>query len=199
LRVTQPDPTHLDPAYRRALIVSAALNFAMILVEGGVGVAVGSAALLADAADFVEDAAVFALAVVALRWTARGRAGAGLFQALAMAAVGAAAIAAIIRRLALGGVPNAPAIGIVAAAALSVNLYCAYRLARFRRGDSSVRAIWLSARNDAILNVLTILAAGAIGLTRSGWPDIVAGGLIASINLWAAGEVILAARRELRG
>ena len=196
--MTETPPHHLNPAYRAALIVSAGLNAAMFLLEGGVGLAVGSAALLADAADFIEDAAIFSLAVAALSWSARARARAGLLQGLTMAAVGIAAIAAIVHRLVAGGAPNAPSVGVVAFMALTVNVYCAYRLARFTRGDSSMRAIWLSSRNDAILNVATVLAAGVIYFTQSGWPDIIVGGLIAAINLWAAGQVLFAAVREIR-
>ena len=189
-------PTHLDPAYRNALILCAALNAGMVLIEGGAGLAVGSAALLADAVDFIEDATMLALAVVALGWSLRARAVAGAVQGLTMAAVGFAAIGAIAYRLLAGGAPDAPSVGVVAFMALAVNVYCAYRLARFRRGDSSMRSIWLSSRNDAILNILTILAAGVIYLTHSGWPDIIVGALIAAINLWAAAEVLLAAMRE---
>lgn len=58
--------THLDPGYRRALVVSAALNAAMFFVEGGVGLWIGSSALLADAVDFLEDAGIYSLAVIAL-------------------------------------------------------------------------------------------------------------------------------------
>src|ERR1700738_421413 len=49
---------HLDPAYRTALAVCAILNIAMFFIEGTVGVWIGSAALFADAGDFLEDAAV---------------------------------------------------------------------------------------------------------------------------------------------
>jgi Co/Zn/Cd efflux system component len=195
--MTEAAPAHLDPAYRAALILCAALNLAMFLIEGGAGLLVGSAALLADAVDFIEDATMLALAVAALRWSARARAGAGVVQGLVMAVVGFAAIGAIAYRLSVGGAPNAPSVGIVGFMALAVNVYCAYRLARFTRGDSSMRATWLSSRNDAILNILTVAAAGVIYLTHSGWPDIVVGGLIAAINLWAAGEVLLTASKEI--
>lgn len=193
-----PTPSHLDPAYRRALVVSAALNIGMVFIEGAAGVLVGSAALLADAVDFVEDAGMFSLALVALTWSKRSRATAGAVQGLAMATVGVGAIVAIIHRLFVGGVPSVPSIGAVALLALGVNFYCAYRLARFTRGDSSMRGAWLSARNDAILNMMTILAAGAIYLTGSAWPDILVGALIAAINLWAAAEVMLSAAKERR-
>ena len=89
--------------------------------------------------------------------------------------------------------------GGVAALALAVNVYCAYRLIYFRSGDASMRAIWLSTRNDAMLNVLTVAAAGFIALTGSAWPDIIGGGVIACVNLWASIEVIRAASGEILG
>jgi Co/Zn/Cd efflux system component len=196
--MTEPPSPHLSPAYRSALAVSALLNAVMVVVEGVAGLVVGSAALLADAVDFIEDAGMFALALVAIGWSPRARAGAAAIQGAAMALVGFGAIAAIVRRLLVGGAPDARSIGAVALLALAVNLYCAWRLARFTRGDSSMRAAWLSARNDAILNMLTIVAAIAILLTRTAWPDIAAGALIGAINLWAAGEVLLKAVREAR-
>src|ERR1700719_4528913 len=150
---------HLDPAYRTALALCAVLNIAMLLVEGTVGIWIGSAALFADAGDFLEDAAVLTFAFVAIRWSARQRAKAGLVQGLAMAGVGIGAIVQVVLRVLKGGAPPPAPMGVVAALALIVNAYCAYRLIRFRSGDASMRAIWLSTRNDAMLNGLTVIAA----------------------------------------
>lgn len=192
------EPKHLNPAYRTALFISALLNLAMLFIEGGVGLWIGSSALLADAADFLEDATVFGLALFAIGWSTRARAAAGLVQGLAMTGVGAVAIFQIIRRILEGGAPSPASMGGVAVLALTVNVYCAYRLLYFRAGDASMRAIWLSTRNDAMLNILTLAAAGLITLTKSGWPDIIGGAVIASVNLWASIEVIRAASREIR-
>ena len=188
----------LDPDYKTALIMCAMLNLAMLFIEGSAGLWIGSAALLADAGDFLEDATVFGLAFVAVEWSERARAVAGLFQGFAMAGVGVAAVIQIVRRILEGGAPSSTLMGAVAVLALSVNGYCAYRLIRFRGGDASMRAIWLSTRNDAMLNVLTIVAAVFIAITGSGWPDIIAGAIIASVNLWASIEVIRVASGEMR-
>jgi Co/Zn/Cd efflux system component len=190
-------PKHLDPAYRNVLVISALLNLAMLFIEGSVSLWIGSAALLADAGDFLEDTVVLGLAFIAIGWPVRARATAGLAQGLAMAGVGIGAIAQIVRRILEGGAPSPALMGSVAALALSVNGYCAYRLTRFRGGDASMRAIWLSTRNDAMLNILTVLAAGFIAITRSGWPDTIAGAIIASANLWSSIEVIRAAIGEM--
>jgi Co/Zn/Cd efflux system component len=170
----------------------------MLFIEGGVGLWIGSSALLADAVDFLEDATVFGLALFAIGWSVRARAQAGLVQGLAMAGVGVAAVIQIIRRILEGGAPSPASMGGVAVLALMVNVYCAYRLVYFRGGDASVRAIWLSTRNDAVMNVLTAAAAGFIAFIRSGWPDIIAGAVIASVNLWASREVIRTASEEMR-
>lgn len=193
------EATHLDPGYRAALIASAALNAFMFFVEGGVGLTIGSAALLADAVDFLEDAGIYALAVVALAWRPRSRAFVGLVMGLAMLGVGLVAVWQIVDRLFHGGAPASGAMAITAAAALAVNIYCASRLVRWKRGDASMRSIWLSTRNDAILNAATILAAGLVAWTATAWPDIAAGALIAGINIWASIGIMFQARRELKG
>jgi Co/Zn/Cd efflux system component len=61
-----------------------------------------------------------------------------------------------------------------------------------------MRAIWLSTRNDAILNVLTVVAAVCIVITGTGWPDIIAGGVIATVNLFGSVEVMSSATGEMR-
>jgi Co/Zn/Cd efflux system component len=188
---------HLDPAYQTALIRCAMLNLAM-LFEGSAGLWIGSAALLADAGDFLEDATVLGLALAAIGWSARARAAAGVVQGFAMAGVGIGAVVQIVRRILEGGAPSPAVMGVVAALALTVNGYCAYRLIRFRGGDASMHAIWLSTRNDAMLNVLAVIAAVFIVITGSGWPDIIAGAIIATVNLAGAIEVISAATGEIR-
>jgi Co/Zn/Cd efflux system component len=123
---------------------------------------------------------------------------AGFAQGLAMAGVGAGAIVQIVLRILRGGAPSPSLMGSVAALALIVNGYCAYRLIRFRSGDASMRALWLSTRNDAMLNVLAVVAAVFIAITESGWPDTIAGAIIATVNLVGSVEVVSAAIREIR-
>jgi Co/Zn/Cd efflux system component len=59
-----------------------------------------------------------------------------------------------------------------------------------------MRAIWLSTRNDAMLNVLTAVAAIFIVITNSGWPDIIAGGMIVAVNLVGSVGIISADPRN---
>jgi Co/Zn/Cd efflux system component len=49
-----------------------------------------------------------------------------------------------------------------------------------------------------MLNVLTVVAAAFIAITGSGWPDIIAGAIISTVNLAGSIEVISAATGEIR-
>jgi Co/Zn/Cd efflux system component len=73
-------------------------------------------------------------------------------------------------------------------------------LARFRTlAGSLTRAVYLSARNDAIANVAIVAAGLATVLTASHWPDLIVGAGIFLMNLDAAFEVVEEARKERRG
>ena len=83
---------------------------------------------------------------------------------------------------------------------VTINLGCAYLLARFRHhGGSLTTAAFLSARNDAVANV-AIVGAGLVTafLWTSAWPDLIVGLGIAMMNADAAREVWTAAREEHR-
>ena len=89
--------------------------------------------------------------------------------------------------------------GVTGLAALSVNLLCAWLLARHHeRGDSLLKAAYLSARNDTMANLAIIVAAVLTVVTRRLWPDLVVGLGIGCLNAGAAWEVWQAARVEHR-
>ncbi|MHB8247724.1 MAG: hypothetical protein ACYDCX_02385 [Acidithiobacillus sp.] len=68
----------------------------------------------------------------------------------------------------------------------------------FRSGDANMRSVWLCTRNDAIGNILVLLAALAIFQTGQTWPDLVVAGLMGTMGLAAAISVVRRARQELR-
>ena len=64
----------IDPALRRAVRLVAILNLAYFGIEFAVARAIGLVSLFADSIDFLEDASVNFLILVALGWSARKRA-----------------------------------------------------------------------------------------------------------------------------
>ena len=184
---------------RSTVRVVALLNLAYFGVELSVALAIGSVSLLADSADFFEDAAVNFLIFAALGWSARRRAQVGMALAGMLLIPAAAFVWTLWRKLTAPVAPAADLLSMTGLGALAVNLTCALMLARFRDHQGSLsKAAFLSARNDVFAN-LAIIAAGLATLaTRSIWPDIVVGLGIALMNLGAAREVLEAAREEHR-
>jgi Co/Zn/Cd efflux system component len=59
-------------------------------------------------------------------------------------------------------------------------------------------SVWECSRNDIASNIAVFIAAGAVWLTQSGWPDLVVGLALASLFLRSAVGVSMDALRELR-
>lgn len=198
--MSAPRPSHLDPALRRAVLVVALLNLAYFGVEFSVALRIGSVSLFADSVDFLEDALVNLLILMALTWTAGARARAGMVLSAILLAPAIATAWTAWGKIALPVAPEPVPLSLAAAGALAVNLFCAFLLARFKHHAGSLtRAAFLSARNDALAN-LAIIGAGMVTgfLWRSAWPDLIVGLAIAAMNLDAAREVWAAARDERR-
>ena len=199
------DDTTLPPvgetgALRRTALIVAALNLAYFAVEIVASNRIGSVALYADSADFLEDAAVNILIVVALGWSLAARARLGFVMAGIALLPGLAALWTAYEKLSgNGGVPDAYILGWVAAGAFVVNVVCAVLLMRHRTSGGSLgQAAWLCARNDALANVAILLAAFATLRWPTIWPDLVVGGAVFLLNLDAASDVLKAARDERR-
>jgi Co/Zn/Cd efflux system component len=173
-------------------------NLAYFGVEFAVALGIGSASLLADSADFFEDASVNLLIFVAMAWSARNRARAGMAMSVILLAPAFAFLWTAWQKFEVPVPPEPLALGLTGLGALVVNLSCAFLLTAYRNASGSLtRAAFLSARNDAVANV-AIIAAGAVTflLWRSPWPDLIVGFGIAWMNLDAAKEVWKAARKE---
>lgn len=186
-------------ALRRTVITVALLNLAYFGVEFSVALRIDSVALLADSIDFLEDAAVNLLILLALGLGAAARARIGLLLAVLLLVPGLATLAMAWQQWQSLAPPAPAAMAWTGLGALAVNLLCALMLARVRQhGGSLGRAAFLSARNDALANVAIIATGFITAATRSGWPDLIVGLAIAALNAGAALEVWQAARAEQR-
>ncbi len=175
---------------RRAVRLVVGLNLAGFAVEVVVALAIGSVALLADSVDFLEDAAVNALILVALGWPLARQAVAGRVMAGVILVPGLAAAWQAVAKAGDPVPPDATSLALTALGAAAVNAGCALLLVRVRHHAGSMgRAAWLSARNDVAVNLAVVATAGVTAWTGSGWPDIAVGVGIVLLNATAARQV----------
>ena len=184
-------------ALRHAVRVVALLNLAYFGVEFSVALLIGSVSLFADSIDFLEDASINALILLALAWSAPRRAVVSKVLAGIILIPGLATVWMAWQKFAAPMPPAPLPLSLTGAGALLVNFVCALILVRVRHhGGSLGLAAFLSARNDVLANAAIILAGLVTGYTLSVWPDLLVGLGIVIINAGAAGEVYRAAGKE---
>jgi Co/Zn/Cd efflux system component len=192
-------PANGGMALRRIVAIVAFLNLTYFGIEFAVAVVIGSVSLFADSVDFLEDASINLLIILALGWNARARARLGMGLAGILLIPGIATIWTAWTKIAAPLPPEPVPLSITGLGALAVNLTCALLLTRYRKHSGSLtKAAFLSARNDAFANVAIILAGLVTARWPSIWPDLLVGLGIAAMNLDAARDVWSAARREHR-
>ena len=178
----------------------ALLNLAYFAIEFSVALSIGSVSLFADSIDFLEDASVNFLILLALGWSIAARSRVGMTLAGILLLPGLATLWTAWHNFNAPVAPDAAALSLTGLGALAINLSCAFMLARYRyTGGSLAKAAFLSARNDAVANVAIIGAGIVTAFTLSAWPDWIVGLGIAVLNADAAREVYQAAKKERAG
>ena len=192
------DLSHITPAYRKALWIVVLLNVGYGLAEMIGGFLADSQALKADALDFLGDGSITFLGLFAIGWGLKLRARSALIQGVFLGAMGIAILAYTIYRTQVLHTPEAGLMGGLGLIALLINAIAVIILLPHRKGDANVRAVWLFSRNDALSNILVVIAAGFVFWTGTSWPDLIAAGLIASLFLQSSWSIIKDARNDLK-
>jgi Co/Zn/Cd efflux system component len=194
-----PDELAVHPELRRVVAWVAALNAGYFGIEFAVALAIGSVSLFADSVDFLEDAAVNLLVLLALGWPAPQRAMVGGVLGLMLLVPSVGTLWTASQKLAAPIAPSALPLTLAGLGALIINVGCAWMLLRWRETRGSLtRGAFLSARNDAIANVAIIAAGMMTAFYPTPWPDLAVGLGIFLMNLGAAREIWSAARKERR-
>lgn len=187
----------IDPTYKRVLLVVIAINAFMFFVEMPMGFIGQSQALKADALDFLGDTLTYAISLAVIGKSLALRAKVALFKGLSLAGMGIWVLGSTIYTVFYTVQPAALIMGSVGAAALVANLISVLLLVRFKDGDANVRSVWLCSRNDAIGNIMVMLAASGVWFSGTGWPDLIVAGLMATLFLSGSFAIIRQARHEL--
>lgn len=197
-KLTEIEQLARQAEQRRVLVAVLAINAVMFVLEFGAGVVAGSTALMADAADMLGDALVYAVSLYALVRSVRWKAGATLFKGLLILALGVGVVLNVIAGIHSGVPPSSTLMLAFGGLALAANVVCLRLLWRFRAQDVNMASTFECSRNDVISNFGVLVAAGLVAIFASPWPDIVIGSIIAALFLRSALRVTGQAARELR-
>ena len=195
----EPKFDGLSRDFKRALWFVIAINGVMFVIEIFAGAAAGSKALQADALDFLGDTTTYAISLYVIGMSSRARARAALIKGLSLGAMGTWVLGSTIYQILVLGVMPQPAImSGVGLLALAANLGSIALLMGYKDGDANVRSVWLCSRNDAIGNIAVMLAAGAVWLTGTAWPDLIVAVLMAGLFFWSSVQIVHQALSEQR-
>lgn len=194
----QPSFDGMSPDYKRRLWIVIAINATMFVIEMITGHLAGSRALQADALDFLGDTLTYGISLAVIGASLRVRATAALAKGVSLLMMGLWVLGSTVYSLFVLGVPQAHVMGIVGFLALLANLASVLLLVSYKDGDANVRSVWLCSRNDAIGNVAVMIAAIGVWGTSTGWPDLIVAGLMATLFIASAVQILAQAAREWR-
>jgi cation diffusion facilitator family transporter len=197
--VSLPDQCAQSEAQQRVLRIALALNATMFIVGLIAGLVGQSSSLIADALDMLADASAYAIALGALRRSARFKAGAATVSGSLLLLLGVLVLLDVGRRALLGSEPGSLVMMAVAFVSLLVNASVLRMLGRYREGEVHLRATWIFTRADVIANVGVMFSGLLILLTGSRFPDLIVGGAIGIYVIKEAFEILSEAREARAG
>ncbi len=172
-----------DALEARTLRILLAINATMFAVEIVAGLLAQSTGLVADSLDMLADAAVYGLALHAVGRSAALKLRAAHVSGWLQVALASGALADVVRRLAFGSEPGAPAMMGVSLLALAANVVCLALVSRHREGGAHMRASFIFSTNDVLANVGVIFAGALVAWTGSRLPDLAVGAAVAGMVL----------------
>ncbi|MBA3014377.1 MAG: cation transporter [Proteobacteria bacterium] len=147
-----------------------AVMFLLIVVAALYG---KSTALLADSLDNLGDALTYGLSLYAVSRVDAVKAKVALFKGGLIFLAACAVVAQIVYKFFVPSVPVFEIMGMFSLLGLVANSLCLYLLWRHRHADVNMSSVWECSRNDIASNISVFVAAGAVWLTGSSWPDII--------------------------
>jgi Co/Zn/Cd efflux system component len=174
------------------------INAVMFVVVLAMGVYAQSTALLSDALDNLGDALTYALSLYAVGRSAQTKSRVALFKGVLILSAGIGVMLTVVYSALHPGMPAFEAMGATSLLALGANLICLVLLWRHRSEDVNMSSVWECSRNDIASNLSVFIAAGAVWLFASPWPDLIVGFALACLFLVSATKVLRAATTGLK-
>lgn len=188
----------MSDVYKRRLWLVIAINASMFAVEMTAGQLARSQALQADALDFFADAVTYGISLAVIGASLKTRSLAAAVKGGSLFLMGFWVFGATLWRVFYQSVPEAPVMGTIGFLALAANLASVLLLMNYKDGDANVRSVWLCSRNDAIGNVIVMIAALGVWGTATAWPDLIVAGIMAGLFLTSSMQILTQSYQEWR-
>lgn len=170
----------------------------MFFVVGTAAFYGNTTALLADSLDNLGDALTYGLSLFAVSRGTTVKAKVALFKGGLIFLAAIVVAIQIIYKLFVPSVPVFEIMGIFSLLGLVANSVCLFVLWRHRDDDVNMSSVWECSRNDIASNISVFLAAGAVWITDSGWPDVLVALCLVVLLMRSATRVISSGLAELR-
>lgn len=180
----------MSDTYKRRLWLVISINAAMFVVEMTAGQLARSQALQADALDFFADAVTYGISLAVIGASLKTRSLAAAGKGVSLFLMGLWVFGSTLYRVFYQGVPEAPIMGVIGFMALAANLASVLLLMNYKDGDANVRSVWLCSRNDAIGNVIVMIAALGVWGTATAWPDLIVAAIMAGLFLYSSTQIL---------
>ncbi|VAX33196.1 Cobalt-zinc-cadmium resistance protein CzcD [hydrothermal vent metagenome] len=191
------DVAALHAKQRRALIIVLVINATTFLMMVFAAIVSGSSSLLSGALDNFGDALTYALSLMVIGASTAAKARVALFKGFLILGTALVVAFQIGWRILHPETPIFETMGIAALLNLGANLLCLWLLLPYRDGDVNLASAWECSRNDVGEGLSVILAAFAVWMFGSGWPDLVIATGLLILFLRSAVRVLRRAWQEL--
>ena len=183
---------------RKTLYIVLGINALMFVIVIAAAIRSRSSALMADSLDNLGDAVTYGLSLYAVSRGAIYKAKVAIFKGGLILVAAITVAGQIGYRIFVPGVPTYEIMGTFSILGLAANSVCLLLLWRHRHEDVNMSSVWECSRNDIASNISVFVAAGAIWLTGSGWPDLIVATVLVLLLTWSAIRVISSGLEQQR-
>jgi Co/Zn/Cd efflux system component len=193
------EPDSIARAYHRTIVVIAAAVLAILVVETGAGMVMGSRFLVRDGLEWIYDVLIYVSAAICFGRGATSERRGSFACAAVLVVAGIETLGQVAWTFLDPPAPDAVGIEVSGALIILEALAVAALLVRFRNAENPViLASWLSARNDMLSSTLYALVSVAARFAPSVWPQMAVDLFSAALCFQAAWAIVRAAMQDRR-
>lgn len=170
-----------NPNEAKVLKQLLAINAIMFVIELFIGFIAQSTGLIADSMDMFADATVYGISLYAVGKSIQLQKKSARLSGYMQMGLALFALVEVTRRFFYGSEPLALYMMAISVVALIANVTCLLLISKQRTGAVHMEASYIFSTNDVIANVGVIIAGAAVYFTRSPYPDLIVGLIIAAV------------------